>query len=298
MYPLLILKFGFEVNNSGANNGYGSGVGGIVGFIGPGSDNDTNIGQLGTTIKACNFSSNNTVKQEIIFAKQDTGASPNAGGIVGISFNNCSIINTNVSISNGIIISQRLLENTTQASYGATSGGIIGRMEHTGTINGCTVTGNNLDIISESTESEIYSGGIVGVDVGPYHRKQISLLNNKFIGNNTSKITTKIISENGKTNKFIGSGGIAGSSTYIVTDCNVSGVIISNEGANAETDFTSVGIGKVIGIMKVTSTLWKSGDVTWTPDETIGIINCSSIDTTVTADNNSVSLGEMYGIEY
>ena len=85
------------------------------------------------------------------------------------------------------------MENVTTAKFGSTSWGVIGRLEHTGIINGCIVTGNNLDIIAESTERDIYSGGIVGYDMGPYHKNQISLVNNKVIGNGTTTVKVKLI---------------------------------------------------------------------------------------------------------
>lgn len=290
-------KIGFDVENTGELTGYGSAVGGIIGFANAGSDNTNNIGRNGTTITNCNFTSSNSSKQEVIYAKENIGASPNAGGIVGLSFNNCSIINSNVNITNGIIISQRLLENATEASFGATCGGIIGRLEHTGRISGCTVQGNNLDIIAASTEREMYSGGIVGCDIGPYHKNQISLEDNEVIGNNNTTVQVKVISENGMTNRYIGAGGIAGSSTYIVKDCVVNGTTIINEGSNSNSRVSA--IGKIVGVYTTAKkdALW-TRETYFEPNENIGILNCSSTNVTLSTDNNIVSTGEVYGIEY
>jgi len=289
-------KIGFYVENTGAVTGYGSATGGIIGFAGPGSDNTENIGRNGTTITNCNFISNNSQKQEIIYAKENYGASPNSGGIVGLAFNNCSIINSSVDITNGIIISQRLLENVTTAKFGSTSGGVIGRLEHTGIINGCIVTGNNLDIIAESTERDIYSGGIVGYDMGPYHKNQISLVNNKVIGNGTTTVKVKLISENGNSNRYIAAGGIAGCSTYIVKDCDVSGITISNIGSNSASKYSA--IGNVVGWKRVSLTAqWSTNDY-FEPSTEIGILNCTSQNVTLSADNDVVATGEVYGLEY
>lgn len=74
----------------------------------PGSDNtEDNIGNEGITIDNSSFTSNNTIQKEVLFAKETTGSAPNVGGIVGLAFNNCSIKNTYVDITNGTIIAEK-----------------------------------------------------------------------------------------------------------------------------------------------------------------------------------------------
>ncbi len=183
-------EIGIEaIQDANITNKYVSlGTGGIVGFASAGSDNANNIGHTGVNVDSCSFTSENDNQKLILYAKESTGAAPNVGGIVAISFNNCIINNCEVDIKNGVLLAERDNENETIASYGSTIGGIIGRLEHTGNVKGCIVKGNNLKINAKSTEKEIYAGGIVGIDMGPNHKNLISIENCSFIGNNNSTI--------------------------------------------------------------------------------------------------------------
>lgn len=276
------------------NNYYSLAVGGIVGFGGAGSDNSSSsIANEGLKIDNCSFFSTNTTQKEVLYAKEISGGAPNVGGIIGLSFNNCSIKNTDVNITNGTIISERINEDSYDA-LGSTSGGIIGRMEHTGLIQNCTVDGNNLDIISKSTKSGIYAGGIVGIDIGPYHKNQISLQENKFIGNGTSSITVELI-RGSMENSEIYAGGIAGETNYIMKNCSASGVTIFHKGV--DTGVTKAAIGKLAGRFNLNTGLWTVGSY-FVPETTRGIIGCKTTDVDINVeDNNSqiVSIGEECG---
>lgn len=288
------------VNSSGESyntgNEYFSVVtGGIIGFARAGSDNSSaTIGNEGITIDNCSFVSTNTTQKEILYAKEISGGTPNVGGIAGLAFNNCSIKNSNVNVTNGIMIAQRTVEDDYNV-FGSTCGGIIGRLEHTGLIKNCVVNGNNLNILAKSTKDEVYSGGIVGIDMGSYHKNQISLDNNKFLGNGTSNITVELV-RGDKENSKICVGGIAGESAYIMKNCSVSGTNIYHKGAN--TGVTNAGIGKLAGRFGITKGLW-STNAYFTPDTTKGILGCTTNNVTISVDDNNsgvVATGEEYGI--
>ena len=118
-------EIGIEaIQDANITNKYVSlGTGGIVGFASAGSDNANNIGHTGVNVDSCSFTSENDNQKLILYAKESTGAAPNVGGIVAISFNNCIINNCEVDIKNGVLLAERDNENETIASYGSTIGG-------------------------------------------------------------------------------------------------------------------------------------------------------------------------------
>ena len=171
---------------------------------------------------------------EVLYAKEKAGTSTNVGGLAGLTFNNLTIENSRVDVKNGSFVSERLESEETATDFGSTVGGIIGRMEHTGRIADCVVNGENFDIIVRSTEKEIYAGGIVGVDIGPIHKKQVSLENNKVIGNGTTEIIAEIVKSD-KPNSGIYLGGVSGSTGYQILNCETSGVSLVLNGNGIET---------------------------------------------------------------
>lgn len=272
-------------------------AGGIVGFANAGSDNTNNIGYTGVNVDSCSFISENDNQKLILYAKETTGSAPIVGGIVAISFNNCIVNNCEVDVKNGILLAERDNENETIASYGATIGGVIGRLEHTGNVKGCIVKGNNLKINAKSTEKEIYAGGIVGVDMGPNHKNLIPIENCSFIGNNNSTIELEVI-EGTANNKNIFMGGISGQSTYIMKDCNVEGVNLEYVGAHNQ--ITHSAVGKITGYSASDRVGFWASTTYFTPDETRGLINCtSSSDVNISINGSDTSLilvGDAYGL--
>jgi len=217
-------------------------VGGIVGFSNPGSNNTDNIGKIGNEILNCHFSSKNDTNREVIYAKVKNGEELTVGGIIGCTFNNFIANACSVNIENGDIIAEKNGEKDS-ATYGTQAGGIIGRLEHTGEIYNCKVIGNNLNIISKSSENYSCAGGIVGWDVGPYHRNIIPINNCYFDGNGTSKIIIEITAGNEK-NPWNALGGIAGRASYIVSDCYVKNVTLVNKSVEVEKCF----VGRIAGL--------------------------------------------------
>lgn len=292
-------EIGIEaIQNANKTSSYVSlGVGGIVGFASAGSDNTNNIGHTGVYVDSCSFISENDNQKLILYAKETTGAAPNVGGIVAISFNNCVINNCEVDVKNGVLLAERDNENETIASYGSTIGGIIGRLEHTGNVKGCIVKGNNLKINAKSTEKEIYAGGIVGVDMGPTHKNLIPIENCSFIGNNNSTIELEVI-EGTANNKNIFMGGIAGQSTYIMKNCNAEGVNLQYVGAHNQISRSAVG--KITGYSASDRVGFWASTTYFTPDETRGVINCTSsnnVNITVNGSDTSLILvGDEYGL--
>lgn len=220
-------------------------VGGILGNAMAGSNNKERLGQNGVTIKNCSFKASMDKYGEILYAKEKSGSATNVGGLVGIAFNNLTIESSIVDVKNGNFLSERMESSRDIAEHGATIGGIIGRMEHTGRIHNCVVNGENFDMILRSTEKHIYAGGIVGIDIGPVHKKQISLENNKVIGNGTTDIILEVIkSDNPNRNIYIG--GIAGIGGYQIRDCDVSGLSLILNGNNIY-EANNVYMGKTAG---------------------------------------------------
>lgn len=277
---------------------YSIATGGIIGYAEPGSDNTENtIGNEGITIDNSSFNSINTTQKDILFAKETSGSAPNVGGIVGLAFNNCSIKNTNVNITNGTMIAEKTMEDE-HVIMNSTCGGIIGRLEHTGLIENCIVNGNSLNIIAKATNKEIYSGGIVGIDMGPEQKNQISLQNNKFIGNNTSSIIVELV-RGSKENAKIYVGGIAGQSAYIMKGCTVSGVSIYHKGTDSNVSMSA--IGKLVGRFDcLNAGMWMNSNH-FVPETTRGVIGCTTKDTNIIVEDNDsgiVSTGEECGKVY
>lgn len=293
-------EIGIEaIQNANKTSSYVSlGVGGIVGFASPGSDNTNNIGHTGVNVDSCSFTSENDNQKLILYAKENTGAAPNVGGIIAIAFNNCIINNCTVDVKNGVLLAERDNENDTIASYGSTIGGIIGRLEHTGNVKGCIVTGDNLKINAKSTEKEMYAGGIVGVDMGPSHKNLISIENCSFIGNDNSTIELEVI-EGTANNMNIFMGGISGQSTYIMKDCNVEGVNLEYVGAHNQVSRSAVG--KITGYSASDRVGFWQSTTYFTPDETRGLINCTysnNVNITVNGSDTSLILvGDEYGLK-
>lgn len=269
-------------------------TGGLVGFARNGSSNENGTyGLEGVVVESSSFNSTNDTEKEVLFSKINKGYSPNVGGIIGIAFNNAVIKDTNVGITNGSFVAEKTGEDSYNGPA-STCGGIIGRLEHTGVVKGCQVVGNNFNIMSRSTKREMYAGGIVGIDIGPYHKNVISLENNKFIGNNTSSITVELISGNAE-NRYIYVGGIAGQSAYIMKNCFVSGVTLYHNGVNTGAKQTAVG--KLAGRF-VKYSLEGTLATHFIPSEDIGIIGCQTDNVNIVInDNNSgiVQQGEEYG---
>ena len=266
---------------------YGITVGGILGFARPGSSNTDNIGLTGIVIEDCEFNSTSSSQKDILYAKENKGASPNVGGILGLAFNNCIINRCSTNVKSGNIVSQRLETNDTVATYGATAGGICGRLEHTGRIYNCVVNGKKLNVIARSTENLVYAGGIVGVDIGPIHKDQISIEKNTFIGNGTSNVTLDLISSSGA-NKEVYVGGIAGKSTYILKDCKITGTDVNFNGTSSNIT-TANGIGKIVG--NFDDGLWNNPNqnMYFTPKTDRGVFNSKAENVTLNINVTAAS---------
>lgn len=197
-------------------------TGGIIGFSQPGSSNSANIGELGNVLNGCTLCAENMQLR----SSAQTGSELTAGGLVGCSFNNLLIKDSSVSIERGRIYADKS-GSTDTATYGVQVGGIIGRLEHTGEINSCSVTGRDLFIGARSPNNQSSAGGIVGIDLGPYHRNIISLNSCTFDGSGDSEICIEITSADAVGSKTVSVGGIAGTSTYIVANCTARNVTVS-----------------------------------------------------------------------
>ena len=293
-------EIGIEaIQNANNTSSYFSlGAGGIVGFANAGSDNTNNIGYTGVNVDSCSFTSENDNQKLILYAKETIGGAPNVGGIVAISFNNCIINNCEVDVKNGVLLAERDNENETISSYGSTIGGIIGRLEHTGNVKGCTVKGNNLKINAKSTEKEIYAGGIVGVDMGPAHKNLISIENCSFIGNNNSTIELEVIKGTAKNQKIF-MGGISGQSTYIMKNCNDEGVNLQYVGAHNQVSRSAVG--KITGYSASDRVGFWASTTYFTPDEIRGVIGCTSSNNVKInvsgSDSSLILVGDEYGLK-
>lgn len=202
-------------------------TGGIIGFSQSGSNNTTTIGEPGNIISNCRFHSENTVFTDVVLSRAEGGSELTAGGLVGCSFNNLIINSSIVSIQNGGIAAQKTGNTDLNSTYGTQAGGIVGRLEHTGALNNCKVIGDNLLILSQSPNNHSNAGGIVGIDLGPYHKDVASLNGCSIDGSGNSEICTKITSSDAVGTKPVCAGGIAGTSTYIVTECTAQNVLVT-----------------------------------------------------------------------
>ncbi len=260
------------IYSGGQQEYYKYAVGGILGNSMPGSNNRERLGQLGNYINNCTFKASMDKYGEILYAKEKAGSSTNVGGLVGIAFNNIEIENSTVDVKNGSFISERVESSKESAAHGATIGGIIGRMEHTGRIHNCVVYGENFDMMLRSTEEHIYAGGIVGIDIGPVHKKKVSLENNKVIGNGTTDIILEIVKSD-KPNGSVYVGGIVGIGGYQVLGCEASGISLILNGKNiSEAD--NIYMGKISGF--ITDIYLKEYNMfEW---DNVGAYNCASSD--------------------
>ncbi len=219
----------------------GIAVGGILGFSGAGSNNSENIGKLGNQLYNCTVTSKNDVQTDVIIASVETGKELTVGGIVGCTFNNILIDSCTVDVEKGNISAVKT-GATDGAIFGAQAGGIIGRMEHTGEVTGCNVLGNYLTILSKSPNNVTCAGGIVGIDMGPYHRDIHTINRSYFDGAGTSNIRVEITSTDTLSrDKIIAAGGIVGSGSYIISDCAAKNVTVTNNTANIGNPTTYVG---------------------------------------------------------
>ncbi len=243
-------------------------VGGIVGFSKHGSDNTVNIGRIGNRLLECKVISKNSEQRDVIYASIESGTEVDAGGIIGCTFNNFVAKKCSVDISKGNITAQKT-GTSDNSKYGTNSGGIIGRLEHTGELYLCNVKGDYLNIISKSPENFSTAGGIVGWDVGPYHRDVISINACSFDGCETSKIILDIYSDNSK-KIWNALGGVAGVSNYQIANCSVQNVILENCSKKVEKCYA----GGICGIFGNKSGLWTNNEY-FTPKKP-DIINCMS----------------------
>lgn len=273
----------------------GISVGGILGFSGAGSSNTENIGALGNQLYNCSFTVQNDTKQDAIAAYIETGNEITVGGIVGCTFNNIVVKNCSVNIKNGNIVAAKTGAQDT-AEFGTQAGGIIGRLEHTGEVYNCNVFGDNLTILSKSPNNLSNAGGIVGVDMGPYHRDVISINKCAFDGSNTSVIQLEITSSDTLTKaKILAVGGIVGTGSYIISDCSVKNATIVNQSGNIGNPVSF--IGEICGYKSPAkdaidatgkTNTWQYG--TYFTPRTPAISNCSVANVTMIQSDNVQNL--------
>ncbi len=262
-------------------------TGGIIGFSNPGSSNADHIGALGNRLSGCTLISENYTRRDVISSVITAGAEVTAGGLVGCSFNNFVAEDCAVQISRGNIVARKTgIEDT--AALGTQAGGIIGRMEHTGSLMDCTVTGDQLNIISAGAENESAAGGIVGADVGPYHRKVASLQRCSFVGNGTSSIILEVTASD-VVEKPCSAGGIAGVSAYQILGCSVTDAVIVHRSAGVERACA----GGIVGLFRSASGLWKNGEY-FVPDLP-GITDCLTEGLSFDLTDN-VTAGKICGV--
>ena len=223
----------------------GASVGGLLGFSGAGSNNTSNLGKLGNQLYHCTVVSNNSTQQDVIAASIEGGTECAVGGVVGCSFNNLLAKHCTVNITKGNITATQS-ESTASSTLGTAVGGIIGRMEHTGQLIKCDVTGDYLNITSSGPDNRHLVGGIAGNAYGPVHRDVTPLLNCHFDGTGTSTISTYVDTTNLKTDSHpVGVGGIAGLAAYQIYDCTVKDVLIINHSEGMAYDSFA---GEIVGV--------------------------------------------------
>ncbi len=260
-------------------------VGGMLGFSGEGSDNKSDFGKIGNKLLNCKVKAVGSQQKDIIYASIESGDEVDAGGLVGCTFNNFVAKKCFVEITNGNIVAEKR-GSTDDARGGTNVGGIIGRLEHTGELYRCDVLGNNLNIISRSPENYSSAGGIVGWDMGPYHRDVISINACSFDGGGTSKIISDISADDTKDIWNI-TGGIVGYGAYQIKDCAVENVTLENRSEKV----TKCYVGGICGIFNNKSGFWTNNEF-FTPG-TPEIINCKSSKLTFNTTSN-VKTNEVY----
>ncbi|MBE6749953.1 MAG: hypothetical protein E7560_02165 [Ruminococcaceae bacterium] len=261
-------------------------TGGMIGFSDPGSNNTTNIGTVGNKISNSAFVSNNISQQDVVCSVIKSGSEVTAGGLVGCSYNNFVVEDSSVDIIKGNITAMKTGQ-TDSTKKGTQSGGIIGRLEHTGEVNNCKVKGDYLNIISKSPENYNSAGGIVGIDVGPYHKNIATINNCSFEGNNTSNIIVETICDD-TINKYSSVGGIAGYGTYKINNCSVKNVTIIAKTLNVEKCYA----GKIAGLFVEKSGLFASK--TYFVPATPQISNCTTDNVVFDVTSNTL-IGETKG---
>ncbi len=265
-------------------------VGGIIGFSNPGSSNSDNIGRLGNQLYNCSLTANNDAQQDVLLACAENCEEATAGGIVGCTFNNLLIKNCSVNVSKGNISAVKTGEQDS-ATKGSAAGGIIGRMEHTAEVTGCSVTGDYLTILAESPNNVTAAGGIAGIDMGPYHRDIDTINSSHFDGSGTSQIKVKITtSDTLETSRVIGAGGVVGVGSYIVSDCSVKNVTVAN-------DSTDIGnptsyVGEIAGYIVLKKADYIKGIgynwvyKTYFKPRTTGLFNCAAQSVVIEKSDN------------
>lgn len=261
-------------------------TGGMIGFSDPGSNNTTNIGTVGNKISNSAFVSNNISQQDVVCSVIKSGSEVTAGGLVGCSYNNFVVEDSSVDIIKGNITAMKTGQ-TDSTKKGTQSGGIIGRLEHTGEVNNCKVKGDYLNIISKSPENYNSAGGIVGIDVGPYHKNIATINNCSFEGNNTSNIIVETICDD-TINKYSSVGGIAGYGTYKINNCSVKNTTITAKALNVEKCYA----GKIAGLFVEKNGLFASRAY-FVPD-TPEIYNCTT-DNIIFDVTSNTQIGETKG---
>lgn len=227
----------------------GVSVGGLLGWAWPGSDNTTELGKLGVQLYNCSVTSNNTTQQDVIVANIEGGTECAVGGVVGMAFNNLLAINCTATITKGNIVA-RQSESTASSYLGTAVGGIIGRMEHTGQLIDCKVTGNNLNIGATGPDNRHLVGGIAGNAYGPVHRNITPILHCHFEGSGNSTIYANVDTTNLKADSHpVGVGGIAGLAVYQIYDCTVKNVLIINHSEGMKTYSFA---GEIVGVWQAT----------------------------------------------
>jgi len=225
-------------------------VGGLIGLVGAGSNNTAaDIGVLGDRVYNCSVVSNNATLRDVILAEVESGDEMTAGGLVGMAYNNPLISGSSVDITNGNIIGQKTgnIKTTTSSGLGSTVGGIIGRMEHTGEIIDCTVSGNNLHILAKSPHRVSWAGGIVGESIGAHHRNTIDVVNCHFDGSENSTIEVNVAIPDETIHNDAFAGGIAGSARRIEKS-TVKNVTIINNSTSSGTKLIGHIVGKVLEV--------------------------------------------------
>ena len=225
--------------------GYNStSVGGVYGYSGAGSSNSpTGWGHVGCTIEGFEMKVVNDSFMNVIYAKETTGEGINAGGLIGLSFNNCDVKDATVTIKNGRIVAERTTENASNAGYGVHAGGIAGRLEHTSSLTNCIVNGDNLTIEGIGNESMNYVGGLSGDMFNTFHRDIVPVKNCKVLGKNGTKIgLTLNKTNNSHYENYVG--GLNGRVHYKVDGATVDGVEVFVKGIQATgTSYVSKSIG-------------------------------------------------------
>ena len=247
-------------------------TGGLIGFSQSGSNNTTNIGVTGNSIINARFQAKD---HSSILSSAQSGSELTAGGMVGCSFNNLVVKDSSIYIESGSICAEKTGLADVASSYGTQVGGIIGRLEHTGEVKNCSVVGNQLFIHSKSPNNQSNAGGIVGIDLGPYHKDVISINGCSFDGSGNSEICMEITSSDAVGTKPVCVGGIAGTSTYIVADCTAKDVLVTLRTPQLSNPTYCDGI---VGNFIKTGGWWARKEF-FTPRKP-EIINCSSANTT------------------